>query len=369
MRVWTGTSATVRGSNVKLSGVKAAVAIALVAGLLCFTECDWFEDVNNPPTIELRTGCPARGEIVEGDSVTFVWKASDFDGEVVGYEWKYDSEAWVATEAESAVIQDVSAGEHTFRVLARDNKGDVSAEPAECSFTTLPKGVDRVVLVEIFTTNVCRNCKNAEGALGNLLAEIGTDRLTVVAYHDKPPDAPNSDGLATDETDARIGWYTADPNYFPDSWPVAVFDGLRPQLGAENVVAATSLYRFEIASRLDLVSPIRLGLTGEIGQMGGSVVARVEAAGGLSGHPLVLHFVLIEDDVSYNGYFAKVFDFVARDILDDYPLTLAAIGDTARVDRSFSISEMWVAAKMDVIAFVQDTATREVIQAARLRHE
>jgi hypothetical protein len=362
-------SATVRGSNVKLSGVRAAIAIALVAGLLGLTECDWFEEVNSPPAIELRTGCPSWGDVVDGDSVTFAWTASDFDGEVVGYEWSYDGSVWVATSAESAVIQDVSAGEHTFRVLARDNTGDISAEPAECSFTALPEGVDRVVLVEVFTTNICKNCKNAEGALGNLLVEMGTDNLTVVAYHDKPPDAPNSDGLATDETDARIGWYTTDPNYFPEAWPVAVFDGLRPLLGAENVEAATSLYRFEIADRLALVSPIRLGLTGEIEQTGGSVVARVEAAGRLSGNPLVLHLVLIEDDVSYNGYFAKVFDFVARDILNDYPLTLAAIGDTARVDTTFSISERWLAAKMDVIAFVQDTSTREVIQAARLRHE
>jgi hypothetical protein len=230
----------------------------------------------------------------------------------------------------------------------------------------LPKGVARVVLVEMLTTNTCRNCPKAEEALNNMLAEVGTDKLAVVAYHDKPLAGPNSDGLATDETDARVGWYTTDESYYPEQWPVAIFDGLRPLAGAESPEQATALYRFEIEIRLDLVSPIQLALTGELGPTNGNVTAGVKLAGRLSGNPLALRFVVIEDRVSYNGYFAKIFDFVARDILDDYALSLAAIGDSVRVDRDFAIQAGWVTDNLDVIAFVQDTSTREVLQAARL---
>jgi len=352
-----------------VKGLKIIIAIALAAILPWLAGCDWFEGVNNPPTVLLRTGCPSWGDVLEGDDVTFAWSGTDFDGDAVSYEWSYDGSAWVATTADSTVIQQVSAGAHAFSVRARDSNGTTSAEPAECSFTVLPRGVARVVLVEMFTTNTCRNCPNAEAALDNMLAEIGTDQLAVVAYHDKPLAGPNSDGLATDETDARVGWYTADESYYPEQWPVAVFDGLRPLAGAETAEQATALYRFEIESRLDLVSPIQLVLTGVLGPANGHVTADVKLAGRLSGDPMVLRFVVIEDDVSYNGYFAKIFDFVARDILDDYALSLAAIGDSIRVERDFAIQAGWAADNLDLIAFVQDTSTREVLQAARLRHE
>jgi len=352
-----------------VKGLKITIAIALAAILPWLAGCDWFEEVNNPPTVLLRTGCPSWGDVLEGDNVTFAWSGTDFDGDVVSYEWSYDGSAWVATTVDSTVIEEVSAGAHAFGVRARDSNGTTSAEPAECSFTVLPKGVARVVLVEMFTTNTCRNCPNAEEALNNMLAEIGTDRLAVVAYHDKPLAGPNSDGLATDETDSRVGWYTADENYYPEQWPVAVFDGLRPLVGAETAEQATALYRFEIESRLDLVSPIQLALTGELGSTSGVVTADVKLAGRLSGDPMVLRFVVIEDGVSYNGYFAKIFDFVARDILDDYVLSLAAIGDSVLVERDFAIQAGWVTDNLDLIAFVQNTSTREVLQAARLRHE
>ena len=84
---------------------------------------------------------------------------------------------------------------------------------------------------------------------------------------------------------------------------------------------------------------------------------------------MVLKFALVEDDVRYNGYFAKIFDAVARDLLDDEPLTLAAIGDSVPVERSFPVAETWTLDNLDVIAFIQDIDTREVIQSARLRHE
>ncbi|HVP57982.1 MAG TPA: hypothetical protein VMU02_07765 [bacterium] len=352
-----------------MKATRTLVAIILGAVLVGFAGCDWFEDVNTAPTIELRSACPGTGQVLEGDNVTFAWLGTDFDGTVASYEWSYDGAAWVGTEADSAVIDSVTAGQHTFSVRARDNSGALSAKSADCSFTVLPKGVERVALVELFTTNKCQNCPKAEAALNTMLTEFGLDRLVVVAYHDKPSDAPNSDGLATDETDARIGWYTADENYFPEQWPIAVFDGLRPMAGAETADQAAALYRFEISSRLEVVSPIQLTLTGQIGETSGNVAAGVKVAGRLPGDPLVLRFAVIENEVSYNGYFAKVFDFVTRDLLDDQTLTLAAYGDSTHVEQDFAVQAGWVTDNMDVIAFVQDISTREVLQAARLKHE
>jgi len=349
-------------------------AIALAACALGLVTCDWFEaqpDDNLPPDTELVL-CGASGEIEEGQTVTFRWSATDLDGEIQGYQWAYDGSEWAEVAADSVVVGPVAVGEHTFRVRAYDNKGDADPTPGQCSFTALAKGVlvERTVLAEMFTTNICRNCDKAEAALDSLVGEFGADRLVVAAYHDKPSGAPGSDGLATDETDARVSWYTANPAYLADQWPIAVFDGVVIDAeGAVTIEAARTRFRDEIAARLEVGSPIRITVAGEITAAGGSVTAAVKATGRPPSHPLVLRLAVIEDDVFYAGRFATIFDFVTRDILPDQPLELGAVGDSVLAERDFSVPEAWDPANMDVVVFVQDETTREIIQAARLRRD
>jgi hypothetical protein len=128
-------------------------------------------------------------------------------------------------------------------------------------------------------------------------------------------------------------------------------------------------YGFEISQRLAVGSPVRLTATGEIGASQGSMEVGVKVTGVLSAHPLVLRAVVVEDDVRYNGYFAKIFNAVARDILEDEPLSVAAIGDSVKVERAFSVGEGWAVDNLDVIAFIQDMETQEVLQSVRLRAE
>lgn len=359
-----------RGRKAEVAGRPRAAA---VVSLLAFSAllgaviagCDWFEaqpDVNLPPeTVILRCGPP--GGVIAGGDVTLVFAGEDFDGYVAGYQYSYDKLGWMDAVAESAVITNVAAGNHTFEVRAYDNRTDVDPSPASCTFAA-GELVARTVLAEMLTTNTCRNCPTSEAALDQMLADYG-ERLTVVAYHDLTA----TDGLATDETVARIDWYTDDPAIPEDQWPIVIFDGLRTVEGAVSVEQAASEYAFEIGQRLAAGSPVRLSLAGEIGPDAGNVTAGVKVTGILSGHPLVMRMVLIEDDVRYNGYFAKIYDAVARDLLEEEPLALTAMGDSVAVERSFPVEEGWALDKLDLIAFIQDTGTREVIQSARLRHE
>ncbi|MFH1220263.1 MAG: hypothetical protein V1694_07390 [Candidatus Eisenbacteria bacterium] len=347
--------------------VAVAAAVAFIA-IMAFGGCDWFEpqpEANLPPETVLITECGQLGEIDEGADVRFTWSASDVDGVVAGFEWSYDDTAWVSTTDDFTVVEAVTPGEHRFQVRARDDEGEADPTPAECNFTALAKGVlvERMVLVELFTTNICQNCDKAEAALDSMLAEIGAGRLAVVAYHDMT----ESDGLASDETVARIDWYTKNPGIPGDEWPIAIFDGLRTVERAPTVAQARADYRVEITRRIEAGSPIRLTTEGELETSGGNVAVGVKVTGRLTSDPLVLRFAVIEDDVRYNGWYADIFDFVTRDLLADDSLTVAAIGDSVGVERAFAVDETWNAANMDVVAFVQDTVTREVIQSARLR--
>jgi len=349
------------------------ICAAIVASIIVLAGCDWFEDpleANLPPETEL-IACGGAGAITEGDDVTFVWSGSDVDGHISGFEISVDGDRWEPTLLESLVVSDVTRGDHTFRVRAVDDDGDVDPDPARCDFAAGAAGrmVDRVVLVELFTTNTCPNCPKAETALQALLDEMGAGALSVVAYHDKPTDAPDSDGLATDQTDQRIAWYTGNAG-FPgsaDTWPTAVFDGRRIVEGAYTAEEAEANYRLEVASRAEEQSTISLRLDGEIGagEVSVNVVARAEDAP--PGGPLVLRVVLIERDVKYRGYFANRYDFVARLLADDETLNLAEVGDSTSVERQFEVDPSWLSENLDAIAFVQNTGTMEVIQSGRLK--
>jgi hypothetical protein len=336
-------------------------AIIAVLGLIAvFSGCDWFEDpveVNLPPETAM-VRCIAGQAVTEGDDVEFVWSGTDIDGYVAGFEVSFDQGPWERTSVESLTVSEVAKGQHVFRVRAVDDDGDVDPDPALCAFAAGPAGqtVRRVVLVELFTTNTCPNCPKAETALKALLADMGADTISVIAYHDKPTDAPDSDGLATDGFPGSA-----------DTWPTVVFDGLRVVEGAYTAEEAETAYRLETDLREETPSSISLRLEGEIGMDQGAVSVLVRAEDAPPEASLVLRLVVSERDVKYRGYFATRYDFVARQLLDDEVLGLAAVGDSVRVERQFEVDPSWVLENLDVIAFVQDTGTMEVIQSGRLR--
>ena len=136
--------------------------------------------------------------------------------------------------------------------------------------------------------------------------------------------------------------------------------------GAETVARAKSEYRFEIDSRVERGSPLSLRVAGEIGTHGGSVAVTVKVEDEIPDGSLVLRLVVTEDGVQYPGWYASQFDFVARDMLEDEILTLGAVGDSVVVERDFSIDQSWTSSNIDVVGFVQNDLTKEVIQSGRM---
>jgi hypothetical protein len=57
---------------------------------------------------------------------------------------------------------------------------------------------------------------------------------------------------------------------------------------------------------------------------------------------------------------------VARAFLDEEELTASDAGQSIQVVRSFDVDPGWNIDNMDLIAFVQDDSSTEIIQSARL---
>ncbi|MFH1502193.1 MAG: hypothetical protein ABIG03_04015 [Candidatus Eisenbacteria bacterium] len=343
----------------RVAALTALLSIASSGG------CDWFNDplsANLAPSTTMVT-CPA--DVTAGDDVTVEWGGFDIDGSVVEYRWSYDERSTGATSGTSLLLEDVAQGPHRFEVAAVDDDGDVDATPAFCEFTASDPGglVERVVLIEFITAQPCANCPYAEEALNVVLDEYGADNLCIVSYHDLQPP---SDPVATPETVARIDWYTDTTELVENAWPIAIFDGehARAVVGAQSVNWCVSNYEIEIDHRKSIGSPLTVELSGSIAGGRGDVTVRVDVRDPLPTGEYVLRTVVIEDDLSFPP--DHVYGYVARDLLADEPLTVSSVGDTAVVQRSFTVDPGWVVGNMDVIAFVQDDETKEVMQAGRL---
>ncbi|HYW68107.1 MAG TPA: hypothetical protein VE960_00740 [bacterium] len=344
----------------------AAIALAVFAAA---TGCDWFNDpveANLPPETTIVT-CPSAGEVAAGDDVTLEWSGDDADGSIVRFEWTLDDTTGGETTETSLLIENVTEGAHVFEAWAVDDDGDSDPTPAVCAFTAASSGglVDRVVLAELLTTKFCTYCWVAELALERAIHNYGRDQVCVIAYHyDDDPGIP-PDPVANDDSNARGDYYyeNTDVGDYYTVFPIPIFDGGRFFVGASDTTAAKAAVEFEIDLRRDIGSPLSLDVTGDISGGSGNVSVTVSVEDALTGGPNVLRMVVIEDGIVEG---ANHWDFVARDVLEDETLAVSAVGEEAVVVRAFTVDPEWNEDNLDVIVFVQDDSTAEILQAGRL---
>jgi hypothetical protein len=344
-------------------------AAAIAVAVFVFTGgCDWFDDpveANIPPETTMES-CP-EGGVMAGDDVTFEWSGEDHDGSVVTYSWAYDDTTSGETQGTSLTVEDVTEGAHTFEVWAGDDDGDYDSTPAVCTFTASAAGglVDRVVLAELLTTKFCAYCWVAELALDRAVHSYGRDQVCVIAYHyDDDPYIP-PDPVANDDSNARGDYYyeNTDVGDYYSVFPIPIFDGGRFFVGASDTTAAKAAVEFEIDLRRAIGSPLTIDVAGDVSGGRGEITATVEVTDTLTGGPHVLRMVVVEDDIVEGS---DHWDFVARDVLEDEPLSVSAVGEDAVVVRSFTVDPEWNEDNLDVIVFVQDDSTAEVLQSGRL---
>jgi len=309
-----------RPEHTAVSRVWCGIATVAVVALAMAGGCDWFNDpsqINLPPDTTI-TSCPSP-LVPPGDDVTIEWEGSDPDGQVVDYQWTFDDTLGGTTVETSMLFEEVEEGTHTFTVASVDNDGEVDASPAECAFTaSLGDYVERMVLCELVTTKFCPNCWVADYALVRSLHEFGRENLSVVSYHYSPPPDP----LNTEEITDRCDWYYTFFN-IATVFPVTIVDGLTADDGAADTTSTIVAYRMQIEARQAIGSPVSIELDGEIDGSRGSVTAT---------------------------------------------LAVSAPGDSITVTRDFVIGD-WVLQNLDLVAFVQDDTSAEVLQSARLLTE
>ena len=181
-----------------------------------------------------------------------------------------------------------------------------------------------------------------------------------MSYHYSPPPDP----LNTEEVTDRCDWYYT---FFDiaTAFPVTIFDGLTADDGAADTTSTIVAYRMQIEARQAVGSPVSIELDGEIDGGRGSVTTTVTVHHQLTGGPHTLRMMIIENEIWDGVHFVN---YVVREILPEEPLTVSAPGDFISVTRDLVIND-WNPQNLDVVAFVQDDTSAEILQSGRLLTE
>ena len=151
-------------------------------------------------------------------------------------------------------------------------------------------------------------------------------------------------------------------NYYPESYvPHGFFDGV---IDGEYFY---STWRNLFLSRMDVSSPAEITLTGTYDPRGLHVELdiSVTATDEITFSSLRLFCVLVESDLLYSG---RVYDQVMRDMIPNANGETFDIenGETVNFERDFTVDNNLLVDMCDIVVFVQDRTTREILQTARV---
>ncbi len=175
------------------------------------------------------------------------------------------------------------------------------------------------------------------------------------------------DDLQTPGTLERATWYGV------VSHPHVRFDGLESVVGATSCDAAEQSYRERIEARIAAtggVSPVEIIGGYQIGDTEVSIEATFRLVDPVALTDLRASFLIYENNVFYCcGYDGSdIWQLVTRKIYDE-SIVLQNVEDQVVVGANVPIDPEWNPAELHVVAYLQSTSTKEIIQGAYFEGE
>ncbi len=232
--------------------------------------------------------------------------------------------------------------------------GDPSNNVMEKSVATWTTAKQNVLL-ELGTGGWCPYCPGAAMAADDMVA-LGYN-VAVIENH-------NGDPYATDTSNARNSYYGI------TGYPTGIFDGLLRYVGGSNSTSIMPAYLPLFNQRVNLKTPIELNIYGTNNGNNYSIDVRIQKLANLADPNLVLHLALTESEIQYSWQGQTHMNFVNRLMAPNHlgteiNLMNAPIGEES-VLLNFTKGATWVDAHCELVAFVQNLDTKEVIQAQKI---
>ncbi len=221
--------------------------------------------------------------------------------------------------------------------------------------------VQRVALFEEFTSTTCGPCASLNPAIESFLSNHEGE-IIAIWYHVWWPAAGDPFYTAnTASNEARVSYYNV--NAVPDSY----IDGIMEPSPGNNSSMTSALN-----TRLAISSPIELSGTVFESTNSYDLSVTINPVDAIPSGNYKLYAVVVENDIAYNAPNGEdFFDHVMRDIYPtDDGLSIDLVeGTPITEDLNLPLNSSWDAQNLEVIIFVQNSSTKEVIQAARANYD
>ena len=209
-----------------------------------------------------------------------------------------------------------------------------------------------MVLLEIGTGTGCPYCPGAAMGADDLV-EAGKP-VAVIEYHNYNP---ASDPFSNTAAAVRTGYYGI------TSYPTAVFDGLSSVVSGSQTQSLYLTYLPFVEDREDVKVGMGIMFTTTTTERGYHVVVTLMKYGPVVGDNFVLQFAVTESDIAFNWHGQSKLDYVERLMLPDAygtPVDIAN-NNTIELDYDFDIDSTWNEDNLEVVAFVQNLDTKEIM--------
>jgi PKD repeat protein len=211
------------------------------------------------------------------------------------------------------------------------------------------------VMLEIGTGCWCYYCPGAAMGADDLIAN--GDPVAVCENH-------NGDPFATTDSDARNSYYGI------TGYPTAWFDGsYDSHVGGDHTQSLYSTYKPKVDARIVMDSDLTLDIFGTNDGDDYDITLRIQDVNSYSGTNLWLRFALTESEIDYVWQGMDEVNFVNRLMVPDHngtDLSAYDLSSLTDIVISFTFDNTWVSDHCELVAFIQDDDTQEVLQSQKV---
>lgn len=208
----------------------------------------------------------------------------------------------------------------------------------------------QMVVLEIGTGTWCQYCPGAALGADDLIAN--GHNVAVVENH-------NGDSYANTGSDARNSYYNI------TGFPTAKFDGTLTYEGGNHTQSLYSTYLPMVNQRNAVLSSFLIDIRGTHTGDTYTITAIVNKVAAYTGTgPLKLQLVLTESELAVSWQGQSELNFVNRVMVPDYEGTSVSFadGNMQIISLTFTKDAAWVANHCELVAFLQDNSTKEILQ-------
>ena len=211
------------------------------------------------------------------------------------------------------------------------------------------------VVQEIGTYTTCPYCPGAAWGAEDLIAN-GCE-VAVIEYHHG-----GSDPFSNPTSEARISYYGI------TGYPTAFFDGVISYVGGSSTTSLYTTYLPLYNQRIIIPCDFTIEVYGENSGLTYDVSLLIENVNNNTSSNLIAHLSLTESEIVYSWLGGNELNYVSRMMAPDHLGTAIDFtsGNVQQVDLQFTIDPTWVTTHCELVAFVQDNVTKEIMQATKV---